>query len=132
MQTFLTYADFEKTATVLDYRRLGKQRVEAFQIIRVLEGQSLGWKNHPSVKMWTGYGDALQAYFNAVSREWVQRGYKHTMGFYDIPGGYALPPWIGDDAFHLAHRSNLIRKLPDHYKQYWPDVPDDLPYVWPV
>ena len=28
MQTFLPYKDFGKTAKCLDYRRLGKQRVE--------------------------------------------------------------------------------------------------------
>jgi hypothetical protein len=33
MQTFLPYASFEETAHILDYRRLGKQRVEGWQII---------------------------------------------------------------------------------------------------
>jgi len=34
MQTFLPYADFARCAEVLDPRRLGKQRVEALQIMR--------------------------------------------------------------------------------------------------
>lgn len=42
------------------------------------------------------------------------------------------PPWLGDEAFHRAHRSNLVRKLPDWYRAQWPDEPDDLEYVWPV
>lgn len=42
-----------------------------------------------------------------------------------------LPPFLGDEAFHLSHRSNLIRKAPEHYRPFWPDVPDNLPYVWP-
>ena len=25
-----------------------------------------------------------------------------------------------------------MRKEPDHYRPLLPDVPDDLPYVWPV
>jgi len=29
MQTFLPYADFKLSTRVLDYKRLGKQRVEA-------------------------------------------------------------------------------------------------------
>jgi hypothetical protein len=29
-------------------------------------------------------------------------------------------------------RSNLLRKLPEHYGILFPDVPNDLPYVWPV
>ena len=42
-----------------------------------------------------------------------------------------LPPWIGDEAVHLSHRSNLIRKDPGYYGPLFPGVPDDLPYVWP-
>ena len=51
MQTFLPYADFVKTAKCLDYRRLGKQRIEAFQILNILEGKTTkaGWKHHPAV-----------------------------------------------------------------------------------
>lgn len=36
MQTFLPYSDFKKTAKCLDYKRLGKQRVEAWQIYETL------------------------------------------------------------------------------------------------
>jgi hypothetical protein len=43
-----------------------------------------------------------------------------------------LPRWLGDEDFHLAHRSALVRKDPEHYRRLFPDVPDDLPYVWPV
>ena len=32
MQTFMPYASFTQTAKVLDYRRLNKQKLEAFQI----------------------------------------------------------------------------------------------------
>ena len=43
-----------------------------------------------------------------------------------------LPPWLGDEAFHLAHRSNLVRKDAEFYRLRFGDVPDDLPYIWPV
>ena len=36
MQTFLPHPDFAATARVLDKRRLGKQRVEAIQVLRGL------------------------------------------------------------------------------------------------
>ena len=36
MQTFLPYPDFERSAKVLDNKRLGKQRVEVLQILNVL------------------------------------------------------------------------------------------------
>lgn len=38
MQTFLPYADFERSARTLDLKRLGKQRVECIQVVRGLAG----------------------------------------------------------------------------------------------
>ena len=43
----------------------------------------------------------------------------------------ALPWWLGEEDFHRAHRSSLLRKDPGHYGELFQDVPDDLPYVWP-
>jgi len=131
MQTFLPYPDFRKTARVLDNRRLGRQRVEAYQILRVLSGLTRGWINHPAVLMWRGYETALSAYMNAMIEEWVKRGYRNQMLRVALEGDYEKPPWLGDPAFHAAHRSNLLRKEPDHYRRFWPHEPDDLPYVWP-
>lgn len=37
VNTFLVYSDFTKSARQLDFRRLGKQRVEAFQILNILQ-----------------------------------------------------------------------------------------------
>lgn len=56
MQTFLPYPDFELSARFLDRQRLGKQRVEAWQILNVLEelkipGRTPAWRNHPAVRM---------------------------------------------------------------------------------
>jgi hypothetical protein len=42
-----------------------------------------------------------------------------------------LPPWLGDEALHLSHRSALFRKDPDFYRPLFGEVPADLPYVWP-
>ena len=52
MQTFVPYPDLHDSAAVLDYRRLGKQRVEAYQIIRAALHLSKGWGNHPATRMW--------------------------------------------------------------------------------
>ena len=56
MQTFLPYRDFKQSFRVLDYRRLGKQRVEAHQVLNVLLGRTTtgGWRNHPITRMWDG------------------------------------------------------------------------------
>ena len=50
MQSFLPIADFTETARILDPRRLGKQRVEALQILRGLIVPGYGWRHHPAVK----------------------------------------------------------------------------------
>ena len=50
MQTFLPFKSFQKTAKCLDYRRLGKQRVETMQILKALSQENYGWKNHPATK----------------------------------------------------------------------------------
>jgi hypothetical protein len=54
MQTFLPDRDFAVCAATLDNRRLGKQRLEAYQILRTLRGLSPGWSHHPAVAMWRG------------------------------------------------------------------------------
>lgn len=131
MQTFLPYADFEETALALDRRRLGKQRVEAQQILNAIE-RGGGWSNHPAVLMWTGYEPALRLYRNAMIREWVARGYNNTMEITRSGGRVRMPPWLGDQSLHASHRSNLLRKEPDFYRQHgWGESPD-LPYIWPV
>lgn len=135
MQTFLPIANFTHSAAALDRQRLGKQRIEALQILKALRGESTGWVNHPATKMWRGYEAALAQYGWVMCDEWLRRGYKDSLitRFLDLGGGkMIMPPWFGDSQFHLSHRSNLIRKLPAHYGNLWPDVPDDLPYVWPV
>lgn len=132
MQTFLPYKDFKKTASILDYKRLGKQRVEAKQILDTLEGRSKGCKQHPIVDMWRGYELALKVYFNIMSIEWMKRGYKQTMMLYNISRKRKIeyPEWLGDKKFHRSHQSNLLRKDYEYYKKYFKRVPGNLPYVW--
>lgn len=133
IQTFLPYEDFEKSARTLDRKRLGKQRVEAKQIIKNLTTRRDSWYNHPAVQMWKDHVEALKLYYNAISKDWVRRGYEHNMGFYDVDETEVeYPPWLGDEKFHSAHRSNLLRKEPEYYSQFGWDVPDDLPYIWPI
>lgn len=143
MQTFLPYPHFNLSAQCLDDKRLGKQRVECLQILGAIANPSKGWQNHPAVNMWRGHEVALINYGIAICEEWIRRGFKDTCHgklleyrlifpnlFEDTLT--SLPTWLGDEEFHLSHKSNLIRKMPSHYQQLWPDVPDNLPYVWPT
>ncbi|GHF52615.1 hypothetical protein FHX82_004190 [Amycolatopsis bartoniae] len=149
MQTFLPYPDFAASARVLDPRRLGKQRVETIQVLRALTVPSYGWRHHPAVKMWRGYEEALTRYGLQMCEVWTSAGRADTCSatlLADLKKatGLALvrtepslleagemPPWFGDQEFHRSHQSALLRKDPEHYGRWFPDVPTDLPYVWP-
>lgn len=139
MQTFLPYSNFQNTAQCLDYRRLGKQRVEAFQIINTLEKLknsevvNMGWVNHPAVRMWEGYETLLKIYCNEMIKEWIARGYRNNMKVYEIDYTICIekPTWLGLEELHKSHRANLIRKLPEHYKKFgWLEEPQ-TGYWWP-
>ena len=144
MQTFLPYADPRASAACLDDRRLGKQRVETFQVLRAITWPTYGWKHHPVTRMWRGFVPALVAYGLACVDEWAARGHADATraalleftagvepGWDELHDTGELPPWIGDEAFHLSHRSALVQKEPEFYRPLFGDVPDDLPYVWP-
>ena len=131
MQTFLPYKTFSQSVLCLDYRRLGKQRVEAFQILNALAGKSKGWVNHPATKMWRGYEAALRFYKDLCIEEWIRRGYKNTMEVEEAYGPILMPRWLGDEKLHASHRSNLLKKDPDYYGKYNWRESNDLPYFWP-
>ncbi|KOX26064.1 MULTISPECIES: MSMEG_6728 family protein [unclassified Streptomyces] len=149
MQTFLPHAGFLDSAAVLDPRRLGKQRVEALQVLRGLTVPGYGWRRHPAVRMWAGYEEALVRYGLDVCGVWTAAGRSDTCaatltrdylalspggevrGQEELAAAGELPPWLGDPAFHRSHRSALVRKAPEVYRDLFPGVPDDLPYVWP-
>ncbi|WP_369052738.1 MSMEG_6728 family protein [Kineococcus terrestris] len=146
MQTFLPYADFARSAAVLDAPRLGKQRVETLQVLRALELPDYGWVNHPAVRMWRGCTPALVAYGLACVDAWTRPGRADSTRRLiaefapevagrtqaDLAADGLLPYWLGDEALHRSHRSALLRKDPDFYRPLFGDEdPDDLPYVWP-
>jgi len=133
MQTFLPFADYQQTASLLDYRRLGKQRVETYQILKALTGQSTGWVNHPATNMWRGYENELCQYGATMSLEWLKRGYKDTVlqHFLEYQNQYEpiRPWWLGYEPLHTSHKSNLYRKDAEFYKDF-AHIGGDLPYVW--
>lgn len=131
MQTFLPYPDFTRSAQCLDNKRLGKQRVEAYQILRCLQTPNR-WQHHPAVKMWKGYEDALKTYMNACISEWKHRGFTNTMRIALVPKTVKLPSWLGNAEFHASHRSNLLRKDASFYSKYKWSEPNNLVYKWPT
>jgi len=135
MQTFLPYASLLDSLNCLDYKRLGKQRVESFQILKCLLIEESRWKNHPAVKMWKGYESFLNIYYMLSINLWVNRGYNNTMNPYYflsyLSNENIIPEWFGNEDFHNSHKSNLLRKLPEYYSKFNWNVPNNLEYVWP-
>lgn len=140
MQTFLPYADFYKTASVLDNRRLGKQRVEVLQILKAIHGETKGWSNHPATRMWNNNINALVLYGQIICKEWINRGFNDSCfvkldNYIDINKTFSNPKWIGNSEFHLAHKCNLLRKDYDYYSAKFKNS-DQLDinkeYIWPV
>lgn len=134
MQTFIPCRTYVESASVLDWRRLGKQRLEALQIYLIISGiaPKSRWRNHPAVRMWRGYTDHLAAYYNTILSEWIRRGFNNTMQFLscDIIG-VPKPAWLTDE-FMAAHRAALLAKDWGYYRQFsWVEEPK-IAYIWPV
>lgn len=153
MQTFLCEPTFNLSLAHLDYKRLGKQRVEAYQILLALGDKwawsvykgnktpdTYGWKNHPAVKMWKNKELALKFYYNETIFQWTDRGYKNNMPLFERYGSPDyMPKFIAVDwyneQFITSHRCKLLQKDYNFYSQYNWSVPDnwqEINYIWPV
>ena len=138
MQTFLPYPNFNESANTLDKRRLNKQRVEAYQILRAITDPSYGWQNHPAVNMWRGYDQALLYYALVMCQCWEDIGGADDA---DLQGRLIrqfctgeeirYPWWLGHSEFHLSHKVNLYFKDPEYYGQLW-EFENPRPYFWPT
>jgi len=128
MQIFLPFADFIKSLTALDSKRLGKQRIEAFQLWLAITNRTnkVGWKRHPLVKMWQGFEVALRDYICKSVEIFGSRKTKDGKRFYDntkmleyidkydlkikSDEVITLPSFIGKDEFHDSHKAMLFHK----------------------
>lgn len=150
MNTFLPVSDFQKSARCLDKRRCFKQVVETYQILNILDGKSKGWIHHPAVRMWVGYRDCLQYYYNVFY--YYCEGH-HKIKFDKLPKpellmpGFAIPKWLGYPAFHFSMAANLVRKVHEdkekgrdelgtalflNYSTDYNGIQPQQGYLWPV
>lgn len=155
VNTFIIVPDIYQTAKMLDDKRLGKQRLEAKQLIDVLEryDQTMvlegGWSTHPATRSWVGYTNALKAYFNIMVEEWISRGNNNTMSMYPVDhrlfrivpcsfdgktakfegnfDQYCYPYWISFPPLYMSHQASLCRKFPEYYKNFLRD--ELLPFL---
>lgn len=139
MQTFIVSKNMQINASLLDNKRLGKQRVEAIQILKDLLIKETRWKNHPAIKMWKGYEQyLLYEYLKNILNEWENRGFKNDKckEWYNLfikllpyKEKKKIPKWLDED-FILKHKSNLLRKNKKYYEKYFNNIPDNLKYRW--
>lgn len=139
VMTFVTCSDPKLIAKHLNKLNLGKQRVEAKQILDILEKNHIPNRiNHPIVKAWRGYEEGLKYYINCMIDEFEARGCKNNMVRYTFSTPtVVLPWWFGWDRLHQSHRFMLSVKNPWHYGPIFVNELSFSPeyklhgYIWP-
>ena len=149
MQTFLPFRSFSKSAQVLDSKRLNKQILEGYQILKVLNNPDprAAWRNHPAAKMWEGHEQSLYSYVIAMANEATSRGIKTDKNLSNLNElrlatvsnwHEGEPDWYNDkakvDRITESHRANLYRKDPEYYDMFRNDKAnpccDTCQYYW--
>jgi hypothetical protein len=133
MQTFLPSKSFATSANMLDSKRLNKQVLEGYQILKVLSSDDpfAGWRNHPAVKMWRGHEMILHSYVLSMVEEAKARGIKTDKNEENISNlteaneswwGREFPQWYQNSAIMrlvtTTHRANLYKKDPSFYGHF--------------
>jgi Pyrimidine dimer DNA glycosylase len=150
MQTFLPDKDYKLSAQTLDNKRLNKQILEGYQILKVLSGatESGAWRNHPAVLMWKGSETHLMNYVNHMVSEADIRGIKTVNNVSNLKilkagfgkmWGKNKPIWQKPEhIFRVieSHRANLYRKDSIIYSEYQLNTADPCCekclYYWPT
>ncbi len=141
MITFLPYSNFDKVAQCLDRQRLGKQRLEALQILNIINDPTKGYQHHPAIKMWRAYPYTLARYGHTMCLQWQQRGYIDNLlpqfnNYLATLPVNQLPTWLQSNTHEnrlliTTHRANLLRKDPQFYSN-WRHLDPTMPYYWPI
>jgi hypothetical protein len=135
VQTFLPASDYEYSAQALDNKRLNKQVLEGYQILKILSGASEtgAWRNHPAVLMWKGAEQSLMDYIDHMVYEAEWRGIKTDKNVanlralkrsYSHNWGKLQPVWSKPEHIKrviTTHRANLYRKDPIIYASFASD-----------
>ena len=133
MQTFLPYPAMRDSLDALDNKRLNKQVLETYQILKVLSGQSLSnaWRNHPAVLMWEGAESELWRYGMTAIAMADMRGIKteNNLANFKALSKIAALSWSDNEPawrknpttvkrVTTTHKANLYRKDPIYYAEF--------------
>lgn len=132
MQTFLPYADFERSAWALDNVRRSNQINEAKVIYDVLVHGHIPWSHHPATRMWRRHAAALAVYHNAFLSVQLSFNPDDSREMLDEGDVFFYPWWIDWEPLHSCHRANLLRKDYEFYSKHgWVESPVNG-YIWPL
>ena len=155
MQTLLPYSSYSFTAQHLDNKRLNKQILECYQILKVLSQRPVkgGWVNHPAVLMWKNHELHLYAYAQKMIKEAKIRGIRTDKNSdnllslhnqYKLKWGTSTPDWLLDkdkmSRIVATHRARLYVKDPEYYADFAKYVDNEYNkpccegcnYYWPT
>ena len=132
MQTFLPSFVYEYSAQALDSKRLNKQVLEGYQIMKILSGASEtgAWRNHPAVLMWKNAEVELYSYIQHMIYEANWRGIKtdkNAANLKVLEREFSknwkdnTPIWTKPQHMQrviITHQANLYRKDPIIYARY--------------
>ena len=98
MQTFLPFKSFHDSAKCLDYRRLGKQRVEVLQLLKALkQGPLILYHKYTKKYVYDTYDLSVRdIQFQNAKKEFVQR----TTPWHNHP---ACQMWAGYESSLVAY-----------------------------
>lgn len=144
MQIFLPFPDLVKSLKALDNVRLGKQRVEAFQLFLayhkkyVLKQEKVAWTEHIVFRMLFSdnycYLDFLKHYIVLCCREYGSRKSEKTGKYFQNTKmdeniktynlqltaqqieNLQYPFWFGNQSFHDSHKAMLFHKGKENVK----------------
>lgn len=146
IRTWVPESTFVASASILHDEEVFRVRQHALFILGVLAGHNQHMKHSPVVTMWRGSELILVSYGVTMCREWRTRGNSDKLESQiyayadealsaniftpDVNGN--MPWWLGNEGFHMSHRSNLMSLRPDFYSKLWSGVEPGLPLVMPA
>lgn len=144
MMLWLTRMSLFDTMDDIDTDLLATQRVDAWQLFTsFIYDTQLVAESHPVWRCWVGYEAAVAAYGAATDAALAARSIGHGgLGMHFARGieelrtageeeTFVMPPWTDDADVLRSHRSNMVRRWPEHYADTWRGTPALMPYLWP-
>lgn len=152
LNTWLPYDNYAESADILTDRHIFMQLQDCTKLLYWLTEMPLNRRTpskaqleHPCVIQWRGYVPSLYDYtleimmvaYERSSLTNKQEQISEMAENINILDGLVsnmkeeTPSWLGNEDYHLSHKSNLIRLSRSAYESIWPDVPDNLELIWP-